>query len=273
MITLETDCRTFENLVLVCDMDGTLLDSKRQLSDENRAALEYFVNNGGRFTVATGRMQSGIAKFVDYLPINVPAILNNGAVIYDTVRDEVLWECCLDEGLEDVIQGLVKHFPDIGVEVFNRNGINIVKENYETYVHGLREEFLPGIRPLENIPRPWYKVLLAWEPHLLDMVREYLDTRVEPFRSVKSEPEFLELLNPDVSKGHALEKLAGFVGFRVSDVVAVGDNMNDLELLKTAGRGVAVENAHASLKQVACYLSCHHDGHAVADVVRWLMRG
>ena len=70
-------------ILLASDMDGTLLDSRKRLSQANQSALENFVAAGGWFTVATGRMETSVKRYLPVLPLNAPAILYNGAVIYD----------------------------------------------------------------------------------------------------------------------------------------------------------------------------------------------
>ena len=79
--------KEFTGLMLVCDMDGTLLNSKLEVSDENVRAIEYFVDNGGVFTIATGRMELGVRKYLRILPVNAPVILYNGALIYDFEKE------------------------------------------------------------------------------------------------------------------------------------------------------------------------------------------
>ena len=64
-------------------MDGTLINSKKEISKENLDAIKYFVNNGGKFTVATGRMVASVSGFLDKLKLDLPAILHNGGKIYD----------------------------------------------------------------------------------------------------------------------------------------------------------------------------------------------
>ena len=72
----------FDGYILATDMDGTLINSNRKISEANLKAIEYFVNNGGKFTVASGRMVSSVREFIEVLKINCPTILHNGATVY-----------------------------------------------------------------------------------------------------------------------------------------------------------------------------------------------
>lgn len=260
----------FEGILLVSDMDGTLLDSKSRVSMENKKALEYFVEGGGWFTLATGRMERAIYPYLDKLPVNVPAILYNGAVIFDFMNNEILWENYLDDSVQMTVREISQHFPDIGIEIYHDRDVYFVKEHEETEKHRVREGFTPCISELDNVPKPWYKVILVEHPNKISQVETFVRSRPGKFRAVYSEPQFLELLGEDTSKGNALNQLVNILGCSISNVIAMGDNMNDLEMIKTAGTGIVVENAHCDLKKVASFCCCHHDKHAVSSVVKWI---
>ena len=82
----------FDGYIIVSDMDGTLLNSKGKLSDENINAIKYFVNNGGKFTLATGRMLPSVKRHVNKINVNLPVIIYNGVKVYDCNNDEVIWK-------------------------------------------------------------------------------------------------------------------------------------------------------------------------------------
>ena len=130
-----------DKLLIVCDLDGTLLNENREVSPKNKMALERFVEKGGHFTIATGRNLKGALKILDIVPVNMPIILMNGALIYDYKQNEILYECTLDKYAQDIIFQVMGEFPDIGVEIFNRNEISLIRENDVTANHILRESF------------------------------------------------------------------------------------------------------------------------------------
>ena len=262
----------FDGILLVSDMDGTLLNSKSEISRENQAALEYFVAHGGLFTVATGRMEGSLRRFLPYLPINAPSIFYNGAVIYDLAKEEILWEVSLPEAVRAIVPEACSAFPGLGMEIFHYSEVHFPYQNSETEKHCRREGFLPRLTPLEQVPFPWIKIILVDEPGKLPAVESYLTKRQDLFHMVYSEPQFLELLPKEASKGHALQKLLRIMGRRDLKVVALGDNLNDLEMIEAADLGIAVANAHPRLKKAARYRYGHHDDHAVAQVVDHLER-
>ena len=89
--------KTFEGVMLISDMDGTLLNKDGNISEKNIEAIREFVSLGGRFTVATGRMKKGVEKFLDRLPINAPAIIFNGSSIYDFSKEEEIYAKTLEK--------------------------------------------------------------------------------------------------------------------------------------------------------------------------------
>ena len=89
--------KLFEGKLILTDLDGTYLFDDHHISAENRAAVRYFMDNGGLFTVATGRSKAGMEHFFPELEINAPAILYNGSVIYDFARKADVLDTCVGQ--------------------------------------------------------------------------------------------------------------------------------------------------------------------------------
>jgi Cof subfamily protein (haloacid dehalogenase superfamily) len=265
--------QSFKDRLLVCDMDGTLLDSSSRLSIENKTALDRFVASGGLFTVATGRMEKSVMQYLQDLPVNLPAIVYNGAAIYDFQTDKMLWQDNLEPGVIEPVKEAMERFPEIGVEFYHGGMTYYVRENKHTYEHMIREKFDPIITDVDNVPQPWNKVILTWDPHRLPEVESFLKKFRIPFSQVYSEPQFLELLNLNTSKGNALKVLKKMFGLNDACVIAMGDNLNDMELIREANVGIAMGNAHTALKVAADMCCSHHDLSAVSEVIGWIEKG
>jgi hypothetical protein len=275
----------FKGRLLVCDMDGTLLNSSSKVSEGNRKALERFVEGGGMFTVATGRMEKSVVPYLDKLPVNVPAIVYNGAAIYDFKAGRILWRADLDTAVAGAVRDVMERFPGISVQVYHGGTTYFVTENEYSDAHRIRENFEPVRTGLDEVPVPWFKIILAWDPLKLKDVEEFLrgceagckagceaGCKAQ-FRQVYSEPQFLELLNPAATKGSALKVLTDILEIDRSCVISMGDNLNDIELIKEAGTGIAVGNAHSALKAAAAMCCTDHDSDAVSEVICWLENG
>jgi len=263
----------YKNIMLVCDMDMTLLNSSSKISNENLSAIHDFTDKGGYFTIATGRMHDAVRPYISDLPINIPAILYNGAMIYDFKNNNIVWQQCLEENVKPILKWIIKSFPDVGVQVYSNNKIYICRNNEQTEKHIIRENLEPIYCDINNVPFPWIKAMLVADNNILTKVKEGLKLKETSFRSVFSEPQFLEILYFKTSKGNALNELMKILGFSRNNVISMGDNLNDIELIDVAGIGIAVGNAHPELKKIANYCCCDNNSNAVAEVISWINDG
>ncbi|HOM03223.1 MAG TPA: Cof-type HAD-IIB family hydrolase [Acetivibrio sp.] len=263
--------RKFKGLMLVSDLDGTLLNSRFEISEENIKAISYFVDNGGVFTIATGRMELGVREYLKVLPVNAPVILYNGALIYDFDNEKNLWTCGFREDIRGLLKEVLDKFPYLGIEIFpGGDNVYLLRENEETEKHRKKEGFNPILISRDEIPEKFYKVILTANPQRLPEVEDFLKPRAEGFRTVYSEKQFLEILDQETSKGRALIELAKMMGIEKSKVISIGDNQNDIEMIETSGTGFAVENAHPELIEACDCVCVHHDSHAAGYVVDWI---
>lgn len=263
--------------LLVSDMDGTLLNSKHAISKENIEAIKRFVAQGGLFTLATGRIDSSVRPYLENLPVNAPAILYNGAMIYDCKRHHIIWEQFLPDDAKRIVWPILDEFTETGIEVYDSAGdVHVFADNALTDYHMLRENLHPkrlGVEfPLKTLA--WRKILFAWDQKYMPLLQRFLNRLIRQqgwsIRTMRTEANFLEIVPRDVNKGVALAQVSKSLGVERSNVIAVGDNLNDLEMLQMAGVGVAVANAHRSVKRVATFCTVSNDDHAVSEVVKWI---
>jgi Cof subfamily protein (haloacid dehalogenase superfamily) len=264
----------FSEVLVVCDMDGTLLNSDNKVSRENSDAIKRFVEAGGWFTVASGRPETAVKPYITELPINAPAILYNGTVLYDMKREEMIYGMYLHESVKPIVSELLEKFPGVGSHVYLTGKIACLKKN-EIIQRCQRKEFSsPDLTTVDQIAgEPWHKVLFGAKPDVLKKIEEYLRNKVLNATIVYSEDEYLELLPLNASKGQALEKLISELNCNKEMVVALGDHLNDIELIKSAGVGVAVANAHPELKSAAKLCVSSNDEHAVAQLISLVEKG
>ena len=103
--------KIFEGYLLVSDMDGTLLNSKGKISDTNKKAIEYFVENGGVFTIATGRMRDSVREFISDLKVGLPIIIYNGAKIYDFKAEKSFHEDIMGDERKEIVKKILDKYP------------------------------------------------------------------------------------------------------------------------------------------------------------------
>lgn len=259
----------FKGYLFVTDMDNTLLCEDHTLSVKNKEAIDYFINNGGYFTVATGRALPAANEFVSKININAPAILHNGAKLYDFKTNETVFEKHISEDRKRAVKIMHEKYPHLGFEIYSGEIAYVYAECHKT--KRLIERNYPMVMGVsdEIWNAPWTKLLMIAKKQVLDefvpIYRQY-----DNGYAVRSGDEFFDIVSSDASKGKALKELAKMLDIPAKNIIAAGDNMNDIELLENANWSFAVENAEDSAKQVAKFIapSCNDD--AIAWIVNEL---
>ncbi|MGI6030777.1 MAG: HAD hydrolase family protein [Eubacteriales bacterium] len=266
----------FQDWLLVSDMDRSLLDDNKEIPPRNLEALQYFLSEGGHFTVATGRTPTSIARYLDILPLNAPVICNNGSGLYDFQRQRYTWHLSLDvTAVQTVVDDVMQRFPHIGVEVYEPERICIPVRNIHTDRHMELESMGFTEGTYKHPPYTWLKVVFTQDHSQLEVLRRHVEAMgyAEQFPSIRfvySEPQYFELLSVEGNKGTGLTMLAKQLGIRPDHTAALGDNYNDLELIQAAGRGYTVANAVPELRAISCQTVCDNNAGGLADVIQLL---
>ena len=259
----------FDGILLCTDLDETLLRKDKSISEENKKAIEYFKENGGKFTFITGRTHVGVKPTLEAVKPNAPIGCLNGSSIYDHVKGENLMEMELDKSAAEVIDLVLEKFPSMGIEVVTHEHNYFCKRNFRTDEHQ-RLEFLPTYEgDYHSIEGKWAKVLLMDEKPVIDELIPYIDT-LEPakrFDFVRSTSHYYEILPPGASKGNLLMQIAEILGIDKEKTVAVGDNENDISMIKAAKAGYAVANATEITKKAADFVTVSNMEHAIAKII------
>lgn len=261
-------------IVLLSDMDGTLLNSKKLINEVDLAAIQRFTDLGGHFTVATGRTLQAFERYRDSLKLNMPVILYNGAAIYDYSSGKALYTHPLPDECRNIAKEVLEAMPDAGGEVLKLDGTYVFRNNDYQKLHTKLCGITPFYSTLDEIPEGgWLKVLFAMAPD--DM--EYIEILVrqknyETVSFVKSSEMFYEMLPVGVSKGSALlnyRRLDGMTDFKF---VAIGDFDNDIEMIREADLGVCPANAEESVKKASdLVLNKTNDEGAVAELINHII--
>jgi Cof subfamily protein (haloacid dehalogenase superfamily) len=252
-------------------MDHTLLDSHSVVSRENLDAIAEFTASGGLFTVASGRSPRAIEIYPELVrQINAPAITSNGGILWDFGTERCKMKRTLPDGLTPVLTSLLARFPELGLAAYaGVDGFFQFRSNDEIE-DLIRRERRPAQATFpQMMPHELSKFLIAGRHNVLleaeTFLKPLLNGRAD---TVFSEDIFLEIMPKGVSKGAALCVLMEQLSLTPGQVVALGDGMNDLELLRTAGTGVAVANAVPTLRAAADAVVGSNDEHAAAQCIR-----
>ncbi|MGL5766623.1 MAG: Cof-type HAD-IIB family hydrolase [Sarcina sp.] len=258
----------FKGYTIITDMDGTLLNSKGILTQENKSAINEFVQNGGNFTVATGRMLASVEKFIDELNITMPAIVYNGSKIYNFINKEIVYEEFLEDEKRTIIKKIAKETTNIGIEIYIDETVYVYKPCKYTErlsIKNLDVRF--NFDEDELFKCKWKKVLLLGEVKEMDILE---DTYVNIYiagKIVRSGDRFLEILPDNISKGKAVEILCDIYNLDKNKLYTFGDAMNDIELLNVSKNGYCVANAALRLKNNAKVLDVSNDDHIIKFIL------
>ncbi len=257
----------FDGYYIYCDLDGTLFDDEKRVSPENRAAILSFIEEGGRFGVATGRVPSIIGAIESSLPVNAPCILANGAGLYDLAEKTFLAVHPVDPvRTERVTSRAVELLPDTCPQIFNTLGIYELNPNQRDDPQTVIERMQTIHTSIERVPQPFLKFLLAHESNRLDALQAALfqEGLFEGFSVFRSSDAYLEFVAAGVNKGAALADVRARCG-DVRKILAIGDYNNDLEMVALADIGGAPANAIDEVRTVAdIVLSADNNNSCVA---------
>ncbi|MGG7079157.1 HAD family hydrolase [Clostridium sardiniense] len=260
----------FNGYILVSDMDGTLLNDKRVISDEDKKSIQYFMDNGGLFTIATGRMLPSASRFARELNLSLPIILYNGSKVYDYSKEEIIKEYFLEEERKDVINKILNSRSDIGIEVYSEEDIYIFKDcKYTKRFTGKGYNVIYDIN--EDVwKKKWTKILVVGDKEVLDEIEEEFKEKYDSEIPIRSGDNFLEVVPRYTSKGHALKDLVDDYNLRDLKIVTVGDNMNDKELIEEAHYGFVVNNGNEKLKANTKYIAPSNNDNPITYIVKFM---
>lgn len=270
----------FSDVLLTVDFDRTLTAPDSTVPERNLEAIRYFIDNGGAFTVNTGRSVPMAAKnIIGIVPVNVPLLLYNGSAAYDTETGELIQTCPIDLDRDTVLRQIMAAFPDLNVEqqcedahyLFQRNGIweefcdaqPCARKNGQLgRSHGpfLKLALYGKIR--ETKVAQFYEGTpeeLARMNEAVRWLEEHYGEKIEVFRAA---PRILDIHAKGVSKLNAARNLQKALGRKI--LVCVGDAENDILMLSGADHAYCPADAIlADRFENVCNCA---DG-AVADVI------
>ena len=262
----------FDGVLIASDFDGTLANSCGQISPGVRNAVRWFMENGGCFTVCTGRTYQGFHSYsAEY--INAPVLLANGGMAYDYASGKIVYFDGAGDETIPALRDISAMFPSVCIELypFGKSWAIHLNERSEKHFTNQGIVFEHASDPADA-PRPWAKVMLGGSRQDVRAVQEYLAHTHPETHFLPTDGEFLEILRPGVDKGAALVKLAGYLGVAPENMYAVGDGYNDVEMLRAAAEAFVPVNGDEYAKACADHIVGSNDEDAVAEVIDILSR-
>lgn len=265
--------------MLAFDLDGTTITNHKELSAENRAALIKAHEKGVVLVPATGRMRGFLPKEIVELPGVRYAVTSNGAAVYDLIENRAVHTRLIPNAKAQEVQRVMNDY-DVYLEYY-REGEALTKKGYPQ----MAEHFgLPKIKLL-FIESKEYELVDDFDemlkttglcpekinlPYLPEEVREEIWQRLGALgglRLTSSIKDNIEINDEHAHKGEAVLALAGQLGIAHDEIMTIGDNGNDVTMLKAAGCSVAVADGVDEALAAAKYITAAHDENGLARAI------
>lgn len=269
---------------LVCiDMDGTLLNSKRRISETNKAALKKAHEMGIHIVITTGRLCVNAAYYSNLIGVTSPVIAANGGIIKE--KDEFIYKCTMSREMNSQILELCNKYK-VNPRFHTTRDLYDGKSCFDFmnlvffYAFALKiksKEHKVNLRHIKSA-KQWEEVFKIQEKEILKC--DIMDRDTEKIRKLKEElkkidsiqvlgagANSIEVTHKSVSKGSAVKYLAQRYNIKKEEIITIGDNENDIEMIEYAGLGVAMGNAIEILKDKANYVTATNDEDGVAKVI------
>lgn len=251
--------------LIASDMDDTLLNSSREISPRNEAAIKKAIDSGIVFTLASGRMYCSMRPYAEKLGLDVPLVCYNGALVKGALSGKVYVNSPLK--LETAL-ALLEYVRQNGhyVQVYMDDTLYVKKENEYSRMYAQ----ISGIKAVAvgesiyHIKKSPNKMLLMTAPDAFDSTWKDIEEKFKGRVDVTSSKDnYLELMEPGVNKWQAVSKLAASFGIKPEEIMCIGDSNNDLSMIKNAGLGVAVANAKPQVQREAKMITASNDNDGV----------
>lgn len=259
--------------LLVLDLDGTLTNSKKEITRHTKETLIKAQEAGLKVVLASGRPTYGVAPLANELELQKYEgyiLAYNGGEIIDWKTRELMYEKQLDSDLLPYLYRCAKE-NDFAIVTYENEYVLTEKPDDE-YV--LKEALLNVMKIkkvdnfLEAVKHPITKCLIVGEPSRLALLEKEMYEKLKDRMGVfRSEPYFLELVPKGINKAQSLSVLLEEIGMTKNKMIAIGDGFNDLSMIQYAGLGIAMENAQDVVKQAADFITLSNEEDGVAYAV------
>lgn len=256
--------------LVAVDMDGTLLTPKLEISKKTVETINKVIEKGVIFTLSTGRMYLAAIPFANMLNLDVPIITCNGALTKCSKTGKIYDEKIIDK---EHSAEIIRYCEEAGLSVslYMEDDIYIKKDSDNLDIHIQLDEAMPKI--VDNfdslLDHPIIKIMFSssdkynLEKHTR-VLNELYKGKLNFYFSL---PHFVEIVHKKANKRNALENIAIKFNVKREEIIAIGDNFNDMDMIEYAGIGVAMGNAPDYLKEAADFVTHSNDEDGVRLVL------
>ena len=265
--------------MLVLDLDGTLTNSRKEVTEPTRKALLEIQEAGKKVVLASGRPINGIvplAKKLELERFGGYMLSFNGARITQCSTGKIVYNRMLPKEVIRPIFEIAKSFPGVDILTYDEERIlsGIAPNEYtekEAFINKM--EIVQVDDFVERLTFPVNKLLIPGEPKILEEMIPVLQRRFHKLLNIyRSEPFFLEIMPQNIDKAYSLQKLLNSIGLTADSMICCGDGFNDLSMIEYAGLGVAMANAQPVVRESADFITKSNDEDGILHVINLFMR-
>jgi Cof subfamily protein (haloacid dehalogenase superfamily) len=253
--------------LVAVDLDGTLLNDSKQVTEQTASALACLPDRGVKLIIASARPPRAVRSIYQSLKLDTLQINYNGAMVWDEPKQKAMFHRPIAGKLAKQI---IEHARDlfeetiVSCEILDKWYTDRADDGSHTTETG--KMFPPDvICPIHELCRGGVtKLMLLGEPRIILRLEDALAEEFEGKVTIlKTDRDLIQIMHPQVSKATTLAKVAKFYGIPMEQVMAIGDAPNDVGMLQSAAVGIAMDNAHALVKDVADWIAPSNNDHGV----------
>lgn len=260
--------------LLALDLDGTLTNSKKEISPATLDALIDIQKKGVKVVLASGRPTIGVLPLARQLCLNEYGgyILSfNGGCITDCKNETLVYSKLLPSAIVPPLFHIVEKYAGVDILAYTEKAIlsGIKPNQYTRLESGINHVPVKILSSFaEEVTEPGNKLLVTGEPETIDRIRQETRAFFHSYLNIYcSDPFFLEIMPSGVDKARSLLRLLTSIGLTADEMICCGDGYNDLTMIETAGLGVAMANAQPAILEKADYITRSNDEEGVLHVI------
>ena len=251
--------------LIATDLDGTFLNDDSKITDYNKAILKKLIDRGIDIVIATGRPISAMDFYYEELKNNSESIVFNGAMVVDKNFNCIFSSPLKNNIVLDIINLYKdKYINNTSLNIYSIEKYIVAKDNFKFQTHTEKIDKKNKRIGLENFNNDIevQKMIILGENNILIDIKKDIDNLFTVHTSF-SDPHYLEILSANSNKANALKWLCHKKGIDRENVIAFGDNYNDIEMIEFAGIGVAMKNAENYVQKNAKYIADTNNNNGV----------
>lgn len=257
--------------IIFSDIDGTLLNSSHEVSEKNKESLVLLNKLNIPFVLVSARMPQGIKKVQKEINVNSPIVCYSGGLVIDSNGKYLMSIGIRIEKAQEIKNYIDGKWKNVSTSYYsydkwiadNKKDEWIAQESNITSVNPI----FGKIQDICEKNSVVHKILCMGDSKVIDEIKDSISEKYEGLSIYKSKDTYLEIMDLDATKSGAMKVLCDSFNIKMEDAISIGDNYNDVDMIKASGNGIAMGNAPDEVKRISNELTSSNDDDGVAEVI------